>query len=99
MDHPTQEEIKILSDKRFLIVKQQLADKIITQLAEIERVLHKAINSSSFNYPEGTFIRSGKISKGENYRSLPFFILDYPRMFTKENAFAFRTMLWWGNEF
>lgn len=99
MDHPTQEELKILTDRRFLIVKQQLSEKIIAQLAEIERKLHKVLNDSTFDFPEGTFVRAGKISKGENYLSLPYFILDYPRLFTKENVFAFRTMLWWGNEF
>ncbi len=99
MDHPTQEELKILNDQRYLIVKQQLSEKIITELAEIERTLHKELSSSSFDFPKGTFLRAGKISKGENYRSLPFFILDYPRLFTKEDVFAFRSMLWWGNEF
>ena len=39
----------------------------------------------------------GKISKGENYLGYPWQILDYPRVFEKENIFAFRTMCWWGN--
>ncbi len=99
MDHPTQEELKFLNDQRFLIVKQHISDKIIAQLAEIERTLHKEVNTSAFNFPDGTFIQAGKISKGENYRSLPYFILDYPRLFTRENVFAYRTMLWWGNAF
>lgn len=99
MDQPTQEELQILNDQRFLIVKQQLSEKIIAELAEIERTLHQELSSSTFPFPDGTFLRAGKISKGENYRSLPFFILDYPRLFTKGDAFAYRTMLWWGNEF
>ena len=41
----------------------------------------------------------GKISKGENYRSLPFVILDFPAIFDSKNVFAFRTMFWWGNFF
>ena len=40
-----------------------------------------------------------KIAKGENYRQLPYVILDYPRCFDKENVFAIRTMFWWGNFF
>lgn len=47
-----------------------------------------------------------KISRGENYLSLPFLILDYPRCFSKETippvqagTFAIRTMFWWGNFF
>jgi len=40
-----------------------------------------------------------KISRGENYNGLPYVILDYPALFTKDNAFALRTMFWWGNFF
>ena len=40
-----------------------------------------------------------KISKGENYRGLPYLVLDHPRYFDKENIFAIRTLFWWGNFF
>jgi hypothetical protein len=40
-----------------------------------------------------------KISKGENYGGLPYLVLDYPRIFHKENTLAIRTMFWWGNFF
>jgi hypothetical protein len=40
-----------------------------------------------------------KISKGENYNGLPYLILDYPRIFNKQNIFAIRTLFWWGNFF
>ncbi len=40
-----------------------------------------------------------KISKGENYKGLPYLMLDYPRLFDKETIFAIRTMFWWGNFF
>jgi hypothetical protein len=42
---------------------------------------------------------SPKISKGENYRGLPYLVLDFPRSFTNENIFAVRTLFWWGNFF
>lgn len=99
MDQPTQEELGILNDQRFLVVKQHLSDKVISHLAEIERLIHREIETTSFEFPEGTFLRAGKISKGENYRYLPYFLLDYPRLFTKKDVFAYRSMLWWGNEF
>ncbi|NJN25258.1 MAG: hypothetical protein HC819_04405 [Cyclobacteriaceae bacterium] len=41
----------------------------------------------------------GKISKGENYHGLPYQMLDFPAIFSKESIFAFRTMFWWGNFF
>jgi hypothetical protein len=40
-----------------------------------------------------------KISKGENYKGLPYLMLDYPRLFEQDNIFAIRTMFWWGNFF
>jgi hypothetical protein len=49
--------------------------------------------------PELLLRPGGKISKGENYKSLPFMILDYPAVFNKEKIFAIRTMFWWGNFF
>ncbi len=42
---------------------------------------------------------SPKISKGENYRGLPYLVLDYPRLFEKEAVFAVRTLFWWGHYF
>jgi hypothetical protein len=40
-----------------------------------------------------------KISKGENYQGLPWVVLDHPRLFTKTDAFAVRTLFWWGHYF
>jgi len=51
------------------------------------------------NLPQAAFLSEPKISKGENYRQLPYVILDYPRNFIGGNIFAVRTMFWWGNFF
>ena len=42
---------------------------------------------------------SPKISRGENYRGLPYMVLDYPRIFEKDATIAIRTIFWWGNFF
>ena len=42
---------------------------------------------------------SPKISKGENYRGLPYVMLDYPRLFGREDVLAIRTFFWWGHAF
>ncbi|MEO9476169.1 MAG: hypothetical protein ABJG41_11555 [Cyclobacteriaceae bacterium] len=96
---PSNEELQALSDIQFLSLKDSVSKKIIATLSGIERELHNQIQSSSFQFPNSAFLRSGKISKGENYRGLPYFVLDYPRLFTQTEVFAFRTMLWWGHEF
>ena len=40
-----------------------------------------------------------KISKGENYKGLPWVMLDYPRVFGKEDVYAIRTFFLWGHAF
>lgn len=95
----SEEEQRILSDTRFLRLKHHISEKIISYLADIERALHQEIGKTNLRFPEGTFLKAGKISKGEQYKGLPYFILDYPRLFTQNEVFAFRTMLWWGHHF
>ncbi|MBE63193.1 MAG: hypothetical protein CMB89_12605 [Flammeovirgaceae bacterium] len=96
---PSDEELEILKDSQFLKLKNTLSEKVISYFSEIERALHQVIQESSFQFPEGAFLKAGKISKGEQYEGLPYFILDYPRLFTQKQVFSFRTMLWWGNHF
>lgn len=97
---PTKEELEILNNDHFLRVKNQVSEKIINYLATIERSLHTHIQQVDQEiFPEGTFLKSGKIAKGEQYKGLPYFILDYPRLFTQHQVFAFRVMLWWGHHF
>ncbi len=96
---PSNEELEILKDRRFLKLKNELSTKVIAYLSQIERALHSTIGRMDYQYPEGTFLKAGKISKGEQYQGLPYFILDYPRLFTKTEVFSFRTILWWGHHF
>ncbi len=64
------------------------------------RIEHNLLNIiPKYSWPEGVLVKSGKLSKGELYRGLPYYVLDYPRCFKKEGVFAFRTMCWWGNFF
>lgn len=97
----TQEEHKVLNDTHFLKVKHQLSEKVIKYLSHIERALHEEVtlHKKSFPFPKGTFLKGGKISKGDQYKLLPYFILDYPRLFTQKEIFAYRSMLWWGHHF
>ncbi len=91
-------ELEVLQDKSFLLTKKEVSKKVIEHLAETEETLKTSLKTFEFPFPKGTRLKSGKISKGENYRDLPYFILDFPRLFSKDSVFAYRTMIWWGNE-
>ena len=59
----------------------------------------KMLNKFANVLPAEVFSSSPKIYKGENYLSLPYVMMDYPRVFIKEDVFAIRSFFWWGNYF
>lgn len=93
----TEKEMIFLHDQEFLLSKADIIRKIEELLGEVEQELAPCIKEYSF--PERILVNSGKISKGDNYRGLPYNVLDFPRRFGKEGTFSFRTMFWWGNFF
>lgn len=92
-------ELKYLEDTDFLVTKHLITDKIRNLLVQSEFQIQKKITERGFTLPGEVLSLSGKISKGENYKLLPYLILDFPRYFKTENVFAYRTMFWWGNFF
>ena len=94
----TEQEFSCLKDREFLLTKQRIHEKVVALLATAEEQLKSQVDQSEFSFPQQTFLKAGKISRGEQYLGLPYWILDYPRKFSKEATFSFRTMIWWGHE-
>ncbi|MEO1049989.1 MAG: hypothetical protein AAFX87_05170 [Bacteroidota bacterium] len=92
-------QLKYLADTDFLLEKSKITNQIIQLLAKTEAGLREAVEALDFRFPNQVLIKSGKISKGEQYLGLPYAVLDYPRCFISENTFAYRTMFWWGHFF
>jgi hypothetical protein len=90
----SQEEFNLLSNADLLKRKRIIQEKIFALLEStqeaIKKIDHRLLEQ---HFP------AGKISRGENYRSLPYLILDFPAKFTYANSFACRTMFLWGNFF
>ena len=95
----TEKELNILQGTDFLLAKSAVLKKIYNMLEETRTELKKIVRNTGLSFPEGTDTLTGKISRGENYKNLPYMVLDYPTLFTNDNTFAFRTMFWWGNFF
>ncbi|MFT7160024.1 MAG: hypothetical protein ACI9GZ_001196 [Bacteroidia bacterium] len=95
----TKSELGILEDAEFLLTKARLISKVQTLLAEVRTEINKHIKIAAFSFPSDIYPKTGKISRGENYKNLPYLVLDHPSLFRSEDIFAFRTMFWWGNFF
>ena len=95
----TAREIEVISDTEFLLSKRAAIIKIDELLSQTQNILTKIFKESRLPFPAIYKFSTGKISRGDNYRGLPYLVLDYPAMFSNENIFAFRTMFYWGNFF
>jgi hypothetical protein len=92
-------ELLLVCDEQFILTKNSIINKVYMLFGEVsERFLSKTKNLKHI-IPAEALKLSPKIYRGENYRSLPYVTLDYPRYFSKTNTFAIRCFFWWGNFF
>jgi hypothetical protein len=91
-------ETDLMNNSEIILTKNIVLQKIQKLLAQIVTKEMEYVKQQSINHLPN-FIVPPKISKGENYGGLPYLILDYPRVFEKENIMAIRHMFWWGNAF
>ncbi len=95
----SQKEMELVNNADLILTKNIILQKVNQLLAGLQAKQQQYIETQPGDLPEEVIRSSPKISKGENYRGLPYLILDYPRSFEKENILAIRTMFWWGNFF
>ena len=95
----TEKEKLVISDTEFLKTKIAVMDKMHNLFSEVRKTLKSSIEKTNFEFPSEIDINNGKIFKGENYNSLPYTILDFPKLFSKSDTFTFRTMFYWGSFF
>ena len=102
MDKPkpfNQKELDYLRNTDFLLTKRKLIEQLQRVLVFSQDSLKEVLSNRKANLPANCLQRAGKISRGENYRGLPYLVLDYPRLLAKDDIFSFRSMFWWGNFF
>ena len=96
----SREELDVMMNSRFFLVKNDATQKIVQLFGELEKELLSSVSVFPFLMSNELQIKEkGKIFRGENYRLMPYLILDYPRVFNSQTVFAFRSMFRWGHEF
>ena len=94
----SQGEASAICERNFFILKNSATQKIIDLFALLEKEMKNELMLYPIDVNELNS-STGKIFRGENYRSFPYIVLDYPRLFSTNSIFAFRSMFWWGHEF
>ena len=95
----TTKELKIIQNSKFFYTKASATKKIDSLLAEARDEIKSIIEREEIIFPKEVDIRTGKIFRGENYRGLPYLVLDYPKYFGNDSVSALLTMFCWGTFF
>ena len=91
-------ELDLVCNADIILTKLAIIEKVYQLLGEISLEWQQKLSDQDNLFPALT-LNSPKIAKGENYKGLPYVILDYPRCFGKDNTAAIRLLFWWGNFF
>lgn len=89
-------EKELIDNAQVLLAKNRIILKVIGMFSELSNEYVSVAETSPISHFN---IKSPKISRGENYLSLPYVMLDYPRNFSNKDVLAIRTLFWWGNHF
>jgi len=93
------EELSLAENAEWILTKNEIIRKVMSLFGELASEYRKRVEEKVRELPEEASLFSPKISRGEQYRGLPYVILDYPRIFSKDHVFAVRSFFWWGNYF
>ncbi len=105
------EEMRLVMEPGWILTKNSIIKKVVGLFAGLSEDYRAALegpasasaatapNPAAMAVVAGSPLGSPKISKGENYQGLPYVMLDYPRLFGREDVLAIRTFFWWGHSF
>lgn len=86
----TKHEIEMATDTFYPFMKQQIMDKMCNILDEVGQQVSSEVFANTPIY---------KVTKGENYKRLPYVVVDCPQLSGPHLPLACRTLFWWGYGF
>jgi hypothetical protein len=92
----SKDEMLLVCNSEWILTKQAIISKTVAMFSDIAEQYKEVLVANDF---KDFNLVEPRVFKGENYRQLPYVMLDFPRAFNKENIFAIRTFFWWGNFF
>src|SRR5882762_9510184 len=93
----SKEERTLVMDPGWILTKNSIMGKVGALFAELSGRMQASYQLPTDGLPLNW--ATPKISRGENYKGLPWVVLDYPRAFGREDVLAIRTLFWWGHYF
>lgn len=97
--HFSAEEAALAANAAWLLTKHSIIQKVYRLFGALSEEYRGALAGYPGLLPEEVVTISPKIYKGEQYRLLPYVMMDFPRFFDRSDALAIRSLFWWGNHF
>jgi hypothetical protein len=95
----TPDEASLVENSSWLLIKHRIIGKVYGVFGALSETYSGILEEYAEFIPKEVTVVSPKIYKGEQYRQLPYVMLDQPRFFQHDDTFAIRTFFWWGNNF
>lgn len=89
-------EMELMINSDWILTKNRIIQKVAEGMGLLAERMKAEISANSSRLSGVITGSNAKISRGENYQGLPYLMLDYPRLFSKDDIFAIRTFFWWG---
>lgn len=89
-------EIELMTNPAWILTKNSVMQKMAEGMGALAERMKEAVTLKGSQLPNVVTGSNAKISRGENHQGLPYLMLDYPRLFGKDDIFAIRTFFWWG---
>ena len=81
--HLSKLEIKLAQNKEWILTKRSIINKVCKLFGEMHKIYKQIAEQETSLIIDRYKNSGGKISKGENYKELPYVIMDYPALFAK----------------
>ena len=96
--HLSAEEQELVQNANVILTKNAVIEKVKTLLVKVSERLQQCFNE---NHPLnfGRPLLPPRVTRGEQYRGLPWVAVDYPRIFKQQGISAIRHIFWWGHHF
>lgn len=95
--HFNSNERSVIQDTSFFRTKVNVSRKVQQMLHQMKKAFQEELEPSGLLMADGVDVQSGQFVKGEYLLDFPYQYLDFPKLFTQDEKFAFRTLFWWGH--
>jgi hypothetical protein len=93
----SEEEKVLVGNPSVILTKNRILEKINAMFGMLSEQQVAIAESLRKQLPQEFFLAPPKISRGDQYRQMPWLMLDFPRCFQSGHLLAIRQFFWWGH--